>query len=232
MVLRDDNSKNFRLTKNHNLPYISHSYSNINTINEIFDNIKFNEKEWKSLEFRKEYIKWFFSNNKDASESECFNYIKCKLESKFNINNDLKKEIHSCILAVDIKKRAKKSIINQLSNLVDDNNNNICKDYSYEAFNKKTKEKKISTLFIIINIIMLQNLKNNNIKQFFGDCTYKCIPPTISKYKLYVISGFNLKERKIHICAYALLPDESFITYNKLFSILKNVYKFNQKYLL
>ena len=89
-------------------------------------------------EFRKEYIKWYFSNKKDASEIECFNYIKGKLESKININNDLKKEIHSCKLAVDIKKRANESILNQLSNLVDDNNNNICKIYSYETFNKKS----------------------------------------------------------------------------------------------
>ena len=42
-------------------------------------------------------------------------------------------------------------------------------------------------------------------------------------------SGFNLKERKLLIYAYSLLPDESFITYNKLFSILKNVYKFEPK---
>ena len=46
---------------------------------------------------------------------------------------------------------------------------------------------------------MLNNLKNNNIQQFFGDYTYKCIPPTINKYKLYVISGFNLKEKYTYV---------------------------------
>ena len=76
---------------------------------------------------------------------------------------------------------------------------------------------------------MLKNLLNSNIEQYFGDATYHCIPPTIRKYKLYVISGFNLKDKKTHICLYALLPDEKFITYDKLFSILKNEYKFNPK---
>ena len=34
----------------------------------MFDNIKFNKKEWNSSEFRKEYIKWYFSNNKNSLE--------------------------------------------------------------------------------------------------------------------------------------------------------------------
>lgn len=55
---------------------------------------------------------------------------------------------------------------------------------------------------------MAINLININIQQYFADTTYHCIPPTIRKFKLFIISGFNLKEKKTHICCYALIPDE------------------------
>ena len=76
---------------------------------------------------------------------------------------------------------------------------------------------------------MLKNLLNSNIEQYFWDATYHQIPPTIRKHKLFVISGFNLKDKKTHICFYALLPDEKFITYYKLFRYLKNEFKYNPK---
>lgn len=43
---------------------------------------------------------------------------------------------------------------------------------------------------------MAINLLNNEIQQFFGNATYHCIPPTIKKYKMFVISGFNMKLKK------------------------------------
>ena len=76
---------------------------------------------------------------------------------------------------------------------------------------------------------MLYNLTKETITQYFGDATYHCIPPTLRKYKLYVISGFDLKNKKINICTYALIPDEKIQIYTKLFEILKNSYKFNPK---
>ena len=43
---------------------------------------------------------------------------------------------------------------------------------------------------------MTYNLINESITQYFGDAAYHCIPPTIRKYKLFIISGFNMKEKK------------------------------------
>ena len=63
----------------------------------------------------------------------------------------------------------------------------ICKDYNYEYSNKLTKEIKLCTLFVIINLLMAKNLINNSIQQYFCDCTYHCIPPTLRKYKMFVI---------------------------------------------
>ena len=101
--------------------------------------------------------------------------------------------------------------------------------YEYERKNKISKEIKLCTLFLIINVIMLQSLKSNNIIKYFGDCTYHCISPSVRKYKLFVIMGLNLKANKAHICYYCLLPDETYKSYNRLFKTLKNVYKYNLK---
>ena len=59
------------------------------------------------------------------------------MELKFNIRHDLKNEIHSCKLALNIKNKAKEYILNQLINLADEKNNTIYKDYTYETINKK-----------------------------------------------------------------------------------------------
>ena len=108
----------------------------------------------------------------------------------------------------------------------------IISDYKYEYYIKGSNEKKNAILYIIINKAMLNNLTNESITQYFGDATYHCIPPTILKYKLFVISGFNLKDKKIkkiNICCYALIPNEKIETYVKLLDVLKNQYKFNPK---
>ena len=49
---------------------------------------------------------------------------------------------------------------------------------------------------------MLKNLKNNLINEYFMDCTYKCVPHSIYKFKLMVLIGFELLVKK-H--AYAVL---------------------------
>ena len=74
---------------------------------------------------------------------------------------------------------------------------------------------------------MFKNLLE--IEHYFVDATYHCIFPTIKKYKLFVISGFNIKDKKTYICLYALLPNVEFNTYDKLFSFLNNEFKFNRK---
>ena len=68
-----------------------------------------------------------------------------------------------------------------------------------------------------MNKAMIFNLININIQQYFIDTSYYCIPHTIRKYKLFIISGFNLKEKKTHICCYALIPDERKETFLEIF---------------
>ena len=230
MILRSDKEKKFKLTKSHNIQYPLHTYFTENAQRDIFENINFTQNDWLKKEFRMRYIHWYFDNNKESTENECFTFIKIKFEGKIKIEiNELKNEIKTVKLSTILKNRAKESIINQLINLKDCNDESICSPYTYEIVSKKTGEKKISTLYIISNKIMIKNLLNLNIQQYFGDTTYHCIPPTIRKFKLFVISGFNLKDKITHICLYSLIPDEKYETFNKLFSVLKNSYKFYPK---
>ena len=140
MILRNDKNKVFKLTKNHQIPYTLHSYCNIKKKNQIFDNINFTQSDWDNKEFRRKYINWYFTNNNNASESECFTYIKTKFEHKILIdckllNNEIKAGKHSNIL----KNRAKDSILDQVINLRDYSNENITTSYAYDIINRKTK---------------------------------------------------------------------------------------------
>ena len=231
MIMRTDKGKKFKLTKNHNIPYPLHTYFTESARKDIFEKINFTQNDWLKKEFRMRYIHWFFDNNKEATENECFTFIKIKFEDKIKLEiNELKSEIKTAKLSTILKNRAKETIISQLINLKDTNDESICSAYTYEIISKKNGEKKLSTLYIISNKVMIKNLLNLNMQQYFGDTTYHCIPPTIRKFKLFVISGFNLKDKKTYICLYSLIPDEKYETFNKLFTVLKNSYKFYPKF--
>ena len=48
-------------------------------------------------------------------------------------------------------------------------------------------------------------------------------------YRLYILSGFNLKTKKTKVLGSILLLNETFITYNEMFKNLKNKFAFNPK---
>ena len=68
-----------------------------------------------------------------------------------------------------------------------------------------------------MNKKMYNNLINSNIQQFFADTTYHAIPPTVRKFKLFVISGFNLKDKNTHLCCFVLIQNEKYDTFFKFF---------------
>jgi hypothetical protein len=73
---------------------------------------------------------------------------------------------------------------------------------------------------------MKKKLRNNDKSQFFCDTTYKCVPPTLKKYKLFVISSFDFIDKRIYILAICLIPKEKQITYEHIFDKLKNLFLF------
>ena len=171
MINRNDNNRNFKLTKEHNISYALHSYNNINNINQIFKTNDFKQEDWDNLEFRRNYINWYF-NNYAINENECFNFINSNLQGKINIGADIKKDIKSVRISINLKNRAQNTIINKLLNLKDQDDNIICTNYQYESVNKRTKEKCLSNLFLIITKLMIINLCNIDISQYFGDTIY------------------------------------------------------------
>ena len=72
-------------------------------------------------------------------------------------------------------------------------------------------------------------LKNYDIHPYFGDATYKAIPPALRNYKLYIILVFNLLEKHIIIGAFILIPNETESIYYNMFCYLKNNHGLNQK---
>lgn len=76
---------------------------------------------------------------------------------------------------------------------------------------------------------MYKNLKDNQINQFFFDCTYKMVPSNKNKFKLIILSGFNIVSKKKVLCLFALLTNEKKETFITLFKILKENYHFNPR---
>jgi hypothetical protein len=74
---------------------------------------------------------------------------------------------------------------------------------------------------------MENNLKSENIKNFFIDVTYKIILKNLHNYKLLTISGIDNNNNSTYLCALILLKYEDNITFIKIFKYLKEYYKFN-----
>jgi len=96
----------------------------------------------------------------------------------------------------------------------DSNNNPISFYYEFEDTNAKTKILEKFHWWIIINKKMSKLLSENKTMQYFCDTTYKCIPPTFNKFKLFVISGYNFIGNKIYIVCFCLIPNEKQKTKN------------------
>ena len=120
-------------------------------------------------------------------------------------------------------------ITRNLKELKDLDNEQFSFSYDYEHFTKLTKKFDILTIWILINKRMSLLLKDANNHQYFDDATYRCIPPTYRRYKLYVINPFNLIYKHTKVAAYILISNETKITYLKMLEILKQNYFFNPK---
>ena len=110
--------------------------------------------------------------------------------------------------------------------LKDDNNITLSETYKYYSpeDNNRVNEFKF---VIIATKEMLNNLSSNIIEQFFMDCTYSTVPPSIYKFKLMVISGYNFNNNKTLLCAFILLMNEKKFTFDEIFTNLKTKFNFH-----
>ena len=76
---------------------------------------------------------------------------------------------------------------------------------------------------------MCLEIRNKDTYQYFGDATFRCVPPTFRYYILYIISGFNLIIKSTRLLVYILIPNETEKTYLEMFQYLNNNFGFEPK---
>ena len=102
---------------------------------------------------------------------------------------------------------------------------NICINIPYKII--KSNETKNYTLFYIITEKMRGDIMKNSIKQAFIDVSFKCVPPGLTNYKILILSGFDLEDKKAKLLSLALIPNQKEATITKFLTIMKNTYMFN-----
>ena len=78
---------------------------------------------------------------------------------------------------------------------------------------------------------MLNNLNNDDIKQYFLDGTYKIVPNFGNFKTLVTLIGFNKKANAFAHCCYTLLTDETQNIFENFLQLLKFNYKFKPKFI-
>lgn len=151
--------------------YEDHTYN----FNEFYRK-KFKENSFK--EELKKIIGEYFKNLFYEDENLIPTIAKEKFHNKFPNININEKEIDNYIKVKhrEMKKVHIEKIINtkSLFELQDREGNKISYVLDYQDKENPEKEYK---MVLIANVNMYNNLKNNQITQFFMDCTYKMVPP-------------------------------------------------------
>lgn len=70
-------------------------------------------------------------------------------------------------------------------------------------YNDKENPEKEYKMVLIANENIYNNLKNNQITQFFMDCTYKMVLLNKKNFKLMVLCGYDIQKKK-HVCVFFL----------------------------
>ena len=217
-------SEKFIIGETKHIPYEQHSYIIPKILKEKFNNDLFNENDFKNnlknighyfkLLFLKDYTldpttaKSIFSRrfpNIDLTGNDINTYIKTKYKESQKINHE------------KIKNTEK------IFSLCDENGILLSKVIDINEENNQIKYKKI---ILIANNEMIENFKNNQITQYFMDCTYKAVPPSTPKFKLMIISAYDNQKKKTVICSFILLHKEDEITFTSIFKYLKENYSF------
>ena len=225
MISKHKENAQFILTKSHSIPYYEHTYT-INKYSEI--NFEIPEEDFihaftTSKIFRISAIKDFLNNTEFISLEATFSYLKGK-----GLKNELeqyKDEIINALASQKVINSTKGRIFENLNKMSINNETNICVSISYKIIQKN--ETKSYTLFYIITEKMRVDIMKSSIKQAFIDISFKCVPPGMSNYKILVLSGFDMEEKKAKLLALALIPNQKEATITKFLTIMKNTYLFN-----
>ena len=142
---KDKNQNELILTKEHTLSYTEHTYYKKDVTIKKINERKLEEAVWEDNNIRLTIFKKFFEKNKFCSDAQCITYVKGIFGHNINIDNNIIKEIKSAKITVNLKLSEKNNILEQLSNIKDNNNISISNTFEYEYINKKKKN-----IYIII----------------------------------------------------------------------------------
>ena len=142
-----------------------------------------------------------------------------------DIKEEYKKEIVNAINLLKVINLTEGKIYDCLNNMKINNENNVCYNHLYKVVEKN--ETRTYNIFHIITEPMRINIIKKSIKQTFIDVSFKCVPPGLSNYKILVLSGFDLEEKKSKLLSLALIPNQKETTIIKFVNIMKNTYLFN-----
>ena len=229
-IKRDDKNKIFILSKAHSLNYYRHNYYLKNISADRLIKGELTKSEWEIENIRYNLFKWYFKNNYNSSEENCKLFFKEKLKNVFEIDSKIENEIKKSKFSINYTKGCFLTMLNKLENLIDENNNRMTYIIEYVHYNKIKKSNENLNMYIIMNKNMYNEIKNQNIYQYFGDATFRCVPPSFRTYRLYVISGFNILNKRTKILSYILIPNETEMTYLEMFKNLKNKFEFQQRF--
>lgn len=109
-------------------------------------------------------------------------------------------------------KQFKKKLLNDLLLNMKKNENKCVTHYIFKY--QENNKKYIKNIYFIITDEMKENLKNQNITQFFVDVTFYSKPTYTKKYKILIIIGFDIEENKSKLVAIILLENENLETFN------------------
>ena len=225
MISKYNENANFILTKAHSIPYYEHTYS-LNKFYEI--NFEIPEKDFihafqTSKIFRISAIKEYLNNTDFISLEATLAYFRGK-----GIKNDIdnyKDDIVKALASQKVINSTKCKIIENLNKMSINKETNICISIPYKII--KSNETKNYTLFYIITEKMRRDIMKNSIKQAFIDVSFKCVPPGLTNYKILILSGFDLEDKKAKLLSLALIPNQKEATITKFLTIMKNTYMFN-----
>ena len=217
------------------IEYDKHSYVIPEKLKLKYDNKEFTEKDFlinDNKDLNKYNIGMFikFMCLEDSELRPTYAKIKFnKLFPNIKINT---KEIDYYIYGKyrEAKNINKEKIENtkKIFHFFDDNQIEISKTIEYEIKNEEDEIEK-NKFILIANEEMVNTLKNNLIEEFFIDATYSCVPSSKPKFKLIVISGYDIESKTTVLSAFILVTDEKTDTFIKIFQFLKNNYQFNPK---
>ena len=144
-----------------------------------------------------------------------------------NIKIPVKKVINSAYLSLKRMNELNDFAYNNITELKDNNGNNIVETITCEYYkdNLKVKDK----VYMIITQNMKNNLLNINADTIFVDCTYKIIPPGLKNYKFLVIIGYNNINNKLLLYLFALIRHENIQNFETIFNHLKIKFNFQSK---